>query len=568
MKPATTAQQSSLYLPIIGIWSLISIVILMLAQYYPPYNYGYNYYGVAYEMWTKHSFWYPIWHNLMSVQKPPLFYWLTHLIWGIFGINHIAMTVLVLLIYLLTAIYTAKTTLVFSSDTNAAKIAGILVLINLTFLKYIIYIRFDIQLTFCFILSAYALSKILYEDQFRYWWLYTLGGLLGLLFKGPVIFLFTLPAALGGLLILPTQRSIKSTQKRYLLYVLLFSLLSIALSAIWFIPANHQSHGLYWQTLFTQTLQRFDHTHPDPNAPLVVIKNYHWWHAALNTLSYLKSTLGTPFCLILPIFIVRLYYGIRQHENRRQILYFLLVFLFPTLMFGCFVGLIRARYLLPLVPWVCVFIATIGATIKTNMMTKAAQILEMRIYRLFLWVLGLGAIIIFFTQIWPHSKDDLYMRLQAPMAFVLIVVLGWQAKDFLQRWQRLIISAVLFNYFVLLMTIIILYPYATANTTGKKLQQISQQQLPVYEIYNYLSNTGWYQVLARQDLDIHYFSAEEFAKYSQDHKLHGWVIFDCPILKQPQFAGQLYPLVYTIKQKQVVPVLVSYNVYQRLTNQE
>ena len=339
----------SLYTQTLLLWLALSCLVVLQMEFYPIAHFGYSYYGVAYNMWAHHAFWYPSWQDTINVQKPPLFYWLTHLCWWLFGVHHLCMPVIILCFALLTAIYAAKTTLVLSNDLNAAKITSSLVLINLIFLNYLPLIRFDIQLSFCVILSFYALIIILHQARLQYWWLYLFANLLGILFKGPVIFIFTLPAALAGVCLLPSRYPLKN----YLLHVFSFTFGAILLTGLWLIPANIHSHGTYLHTIFQQTWQRFDHLHPDPYTPEVTAA-YHWWYPFTNLLYYTAITFILPFVCILPLFAMPIYQGLKNPAKYTIARFIMIGLIVPIITFAIGVGLVRYRYMLPLIPLVCV----------------------------------------------------------------------------------------------------------------------------------------------------------------------------------------------------------------------
>ena len=543
------------YFLITSLWTLISIPVLLLAHYYPLTHYGYNYYGIAYNMWMTKIFWYPTWLNTINVQKPPLFYWLTNLGWHFFGLHTLVMPAIILISYLLTAIFTMKTCFVLTKNRQAALLSGVFALLNLTFLKYVTLIRFDIQLTFAFILSFYALSKIIYEQKQTYWFLFIIGNLMGLLFKGPVILLFTLPASLLAFLIFPENFR---SSKYYLEFSISISI-TILSGLIWFMLADYNSHHFYLRTVLSQTLQRFSHIQPDPNVPNNIISHYHWWYAFGHFFTYIFALFIVPFLLIIPFSMVRIYSGIKKMDNQ-LLWYFGLLILIPIFIFSGFIGLVRFRYALPLIPIICILMGYCFSLTFNSINKK----LENQIYHYYRFVLLLtGIIIILLCAFVPKFKSMWLIFLPFALGISLILLTSFSSKTFTKRCLSYVGSCIGFAYIFLISTFCFLYPYSDIQKSQKQLVSLRQQQLPIIEINNDATREGWTQYLAR-DLTIPLISEDKGEKLWLKKNQNFWVVYTTSFDRVRNFRALIYPLEYPLTNFSKIPILMPVSVYHQL----
>lgn len=557
----------SIYFPITFVWLLIALAVLTLAHFYPFAHYGYNYYGIAYSMWVKHVFWYPVWIDEINVQKTPLFYWLTLLCWRLFGISNLAMPAIILICYLLTAIFTAKACFVLSNCNKAAKMAGLLVLINATFVQYVNLIRFDIQLTFCFIMAFYSLTQIYCNHKIKYGWLYSLANVLGILFKGPVILLFTVPAALLGFLMinLPSLNPSKIHQPvklKYLNSLIFFTLLAIGMSLIWFIPANIHSHGIYLHTILSQTLQRFNHEHPDPNLPQLTVHSYHWWYSLIRLVKYWFSILITPFVFILPLIAVRMYFSTKIPELRSKAIYLMVTTGIPSIFFAAFVGLMRTRYVLPTIPLVCILLAYLTTSIDLSENSKK---IENMIYKIYLILLLVIAVVLLLLTLLPLMRPNFILFLVIALGFLILFLLTWKTQDFSSRWNKMILSSLLFIYLFLGTALWHLQSYPTLSQASHQLQKLSLQHQPLIDADYDTTREGWTQFLAR-DLSIKVLSSQSFNQFVNKNHGNIWMVYTTVPQKFKFYAKAVYPLEFFIQSNRPVPVLMPYSVYKKIVN--
>ncbi|MES2204330.1 MAG: hypothetical protein V4496_03830 [Pseudomonadota bacterium] len=145
-----------------------------------------RYASVAWRMFVEHQWFIPHWGNNAYLQKTPLLFWCLDLGWWIN--SHWPWHVVVPLIFsLLTVFYTQKLAQVLFPDKPPISFLAPLTLIAMPFfIDNLGILRFDMMLTLFNMMACYYLIRKNYG-------MFVLANGLGLLAKGPVIYLFTIP---------------------------------------------------------------------------------------------------------------------------------------------------------------------------------------------------------------------------------------------------------------------------------------------------------------------------------------------------------------------------------------
>lgn len=539
------------YFILIGM--LTAIASLATCYYFPPYAFGYRYYGTAYAMWFYHEFWYPVWLNgSLNVQKGPLFYWLTHLIWSLSGVNRLAMPLIIISSYLLNGYLAIKITSLFTQNKQTAVLAGLLTLLNTILLANLQLIRFDSQLSFCVLIALYALCKIVMQQRYIYWWLFALANVAGLLFKGPPILIFSISAALFAPILQPTHFS--KIYLSYYLNLLFYLFISAIIFMLWLIPADFHSHHQLITKYMPQLWQRFNHKQPDPNLLSDLRPNYHWWpNAIIDCLQYIGVVLF-GFVIFLPLLAMRIFYGMKNIPNK-QIYFFIGILITPILFFGLFIGIITNRYIVPLIPILAIFLAYLSsaATLATH-----AQSIEDKIYR-FLWWLFL------FT--WIVTLDFLIFSINMPILWPIMIASG--LISFTGRWANtlakrfnLLATAVLIFYISACITQSIHNDaFTSLQNTIAKIANLQEQHKPVYIVDNDFNQSGWAQFLAR-NIHLPQISIINFKHLPKIIKNQAWLIIRIKMPKNSKpFANEIYPLQFQRildKQYRHMQILIPY----------
>lgn len=238
-----------------------------------------RYLGVAWEMWRDHSFLVPLRNGAIYTDKPPLLFWLIHLGWMLFGVNE--WTPRLLLPGFTLASVLGLRQLAgrwWPQMPDSGRWSGVLLLGSGYFAVYQTAVMFDGLLLACVVWSWWALAAALQSGRLGHWLLLGLFLGVGLLGKGPVVWVYTLPMLLAVRVWLPTHAPIRPIAVGMALLVML------AVPGLWLLLAAWQGAGVdYFQHLLVQqAVDRIegDLGHPRPlywYLPLLVLLPMPWW---------------------------------------------------------------------------------------------------------------------------------------------------------------------------------------------------------------------------------------------------------------------------------------------------
>ncbi|WP_431064631.1 ArnT family glycosyltransferase [Methylotuvimicrobium sp.] len=302
-----------------------------------------RYVGVAWEMWSRNDFLVPYLNGEPYSHKPPLLFWLMQMTWVLFGVNEWSAR-LVAPLFSLASVFLLRS-LAGALWPERSNLAGSAPFIMLGFAFWMIYgtlTMFDVLLVFFVLL---ALRSLWHNANKRpsagRWVLFGLaiGG--GILSKGPVVLLHTLPPAL-----LAPWWVGRDTRTINWLHWYLGILLGISVGALlalsWAVPAGSAGGEIYREAiLFGQTsgrlIKSFAHRHA------------WWWYLAFS------PALLFPWCFWPPLWRNLNTLSFRDHGIRFCLSWLLPVFIALSLVSGK-----QLHYLLPLVPVVALLISRVA----------------------------------------------------------------------------------------------------------------------------------------------------------------------------------------------------------------
>lgn len=290
-----------------------------------------RYAGVAWEMWLNHEWWVPFLNGAPYAHKPPLLFWLLNMGWGLFSPNDIWPRMLPALFAFSTLFIVQRfARLLWPEQAPCAQLAPMILLGCIIWASWIPILRFDLILTFFVISALYALC--LTEKKLSAWWLYAIANGLGILTKGPVILVFTLPPAL----LAPYWSTIikQSSRSRYYAYLAGSLLVTVAIVLAWAIPAALKggpdyAHAIFLKQNLGRAIQSFAHARP------------WWWYLPSLPLVFFPWLLWPP--------LWRQLIRIRSYSQDQSIR-FLLSALIPACLLLSIISGKQTRYLLPLFP--------------------------------------------------------------------------------------------------------------------------------------------------------------------------------------------------------------------------
>jgi len=290
-----------------------------------------RYIAVAWDMWLRQDLLVPHLNGETYAHKPPLLFWLINLGWWLFGVNEWWPRLVPGLFALGSLWLTQRIAgLLWPQRTSIAFWAPTILLGSLYWAFFTPRLMFDMMMVFFTLL---ALLGVLLARRGKHWgWgLFAVGIGLGLLTKGPVILLYTLPPALLAPLWMD-----KPTTGWWRWYASLLAGIvgGAALALCWVLPAIAQGgagyeNDLLWKQTTGRLVKSFAHDRP------------FWWYLPLLPIMLFPWLLWGGLWRAL----AGLYAGGPDRRNRMLLFWMLLVLAVFSLIGGK-----QPHYLLPLFP--------------------------------------------------------------------------------------------------------------------------------------------------------------------------------------------------------------------------
>jgi 4-amino-4-deoxy-L-arabinose transferase-like glycosyltransferase len=235
-------------------WLIASVLLIVASSISHPLMPQHEtlYTGVAWEMWHNHRFFIPLLNGHTYDQKPPLLFWLTHMGWFLFGVNNWWPRIFPGFFGIATLAVCQLLAKNFWGKRDSW-VASLILLSSVYWTICTTEFRFDILVAFFGILSLYGIAKAA-QQQITGWLIFGIASGLGILSKGPILFLYTIPPVILAPLWMRGKINWFAWYRNFV-----FSLcIAILILAIWAIPAL--SNKAYAKSvLWTQTMNRIDH---------------------------------------------------------------------------------------------------------------------------------------------------------------------------------------------------------------------------------------------------------------------------------------------------------------------
>lgn len=316
-------------------WAVLSAVSIWSRPLLPIDETRYA--NVAWEMYSSGDWLVPRVHGEPYSHKPPLLFWLISLGWTLLGeYPWVARLVGALIVLADLFLLAAVARRLWPDDARTATLAPWVFYSSLAVALFSTTLMFDLLMTSAVLLAVLGLLES--RERRRGWLLFALGMGLGLLAKGPAVFLYLLPVALAA----PWWRASRAGNGYGYLFVSL--LLGVALALCWAIPAVLRGGETYrdmllWGQTAGRMTSAFAHDRP------------WWWYLPLLPLLLLPWTLW-------PALWRALYGLLRQAAGAER---FCLVWLGAGLLGFSLVSGKQVHYLLPLLPaWALLASRAIG----------------------------------------------------------------------------------------------------------------------------------------------------------------------------------------------------------------
>lgn len=265
-----------------------------------------RYLSVAWEMWLRGDFLVPYLNGHAYSHKPPLLFWLIQGGWAVFGVNEWWPRVVGPFCALLNLILIRQLAYkLWPEDRLIALKAPWVLVATLLWTLFASSTMFDILLTCCVLLGMIGLYEVAGGAVGKGWIYFTLAIGVGLLAKGPVIFLHLLPTA--ALVFLWAKRD-SVRMKSWFGYLLLALLGGCAIALLWALPAalaggQEYASAILWHQTADRTINTKIHARSFawylPFIPLMIFPWVVWPRLWQNLrLASIAQDNGLRFCLI------------------------------------------------------------------------------------------------------------------------------------------------------------------------------------------------------------------------------------------------------------------------------
>ena len=323
---------------LLALWLIVMLTALFTRPLLPVDETRYA--SVAWEMWLRGDFLVPYLNAEPYSHKPPLYFWLIHAGWWLFGVHEWVVRAVAPLLALLILFATAALSRqLWPTDTGASRLAAWLVFGTTFFTAFLSWVQFDLLLVLMTLLALIGMVRAARGSLYG-WLLCGIAMGLGVLSKGPVILLQVLPVAL----LAPLWRRTDEHCGWWHWYAGLFVsvLVAAGIALAWALPAAQAGGEAYreailWGQTANRMLQSFAHAHPV------------WWY-----LPWLP-VLFAPWTLLPWAWSAMRRYRISNDMGVRLCL----GWLFAGLLVMSLVSGKQVKYLLPLLPAVALILARV-----------------------------------------------------------------------------------------------------------------------------------------------------------------------------------------------------------------
>jgi 4-amino-4-deoxy-L-arabinose transferase-like glycosyltransferase len=328
------------------LWLLLCLLALITRPLLPVDET--RYVAVAWEMWQRGDFLVPYLNGEPYSHKPPLFFWLVHTGWAVFGVNEwwprLIGPLSALLVLYQTSLLARR---LWPEENRSAAFVPWILFGSVFFTAFYTWVQMDMLLVASVLVALTGVINVV-NGKRSGWLIAGLGMGVGLLAKGPLVLLHVLPVALLAPLWLerlqprPRHPGWASWYSGVFISVVIAAVIALA----WALPAAQAGGADYRQAiLWGQTAGRvassFAHAHP------------FWWYIPW------LPVLFAPWCLF-PGFWR--HFGTQMKADHGSGSHFLLYWIVSVFVLLSLISGKQAKYLLPLLPAFALLVSRVMAT--------------------------------------------------------------------------------------------------------------------------------------------------------------------------------------------------------------
>ena len=361
------------------IWLSTWTMLIVTALYFRPLMPvdETRYLSVAWEMWLNKNFLVPHLNGNTYSHKPPLLFWIINIGWGIFGVNEWWPRLVAPLFGLACLFLSSITCRKLWPLSQAYFIVPIVLLGTFYWGIYTTLTMFDLIITFWALVGIIGLINIWEGHGLRGWVLFSSAIGLGLLAKGPVIFVYLLPSALFAPYWAINGKPINWIY--WYMQIIVGICAGIAIALLWAIPAgiaggDEYQNSIFWGQSAGRIIESFAHREP------------FWWYVAIIPILLL------PW-LLWPTLICKLWTNFHNKKKVRDPgMRLMLVWAASTVVILSCISGKQPHYLLPMFP----ALAIMGAILISNLSEKELILghWDLLPYTIFFFLLGLTALFV------------------------------------------------------------------------------------------------------------------------------------------------------------------------------
>jgi 4-amino-4-deoxy-L-arabinose transferase-like glycosyltransferase len=261
--------------------------------------------SVAWEMWLRGDFLVPYLNGEPYSHKPPLFQWIIHLSWLVFGVNDWTPRFVGPLFGLANLVLTERLARrLWPEMASVSRLAPLMLLGLAVWSLWTTLTLYDMLVAFFALLGVLGILRAAQEGSYLGWLMMAVGIGGGVLSKGPIILLLILPA--GLLAPCWTKRVPRSGWGVWYASIVATTLLGAVMALAWAIPAGMAGGEKYAQAIFWgQSAGRIANSFAHRRslwwyAAILPIFLFPWilWPSLWRNVTKLKADLALRFCVL------------------------------------------------------------------------------------------------------------------------------------------------------------------------------------------------------------------------------------------------------------------------------
>jgi 4-amino-4-deoxy-L-arabinose transferase-like glycosyltransferase len=395
---------------LLALWLLVLLTALFTRPLLPVDETRYA--SVAWEMWSRGDFLVPYLNGEPYSHKPPLYFWLIHAGWWLFGVHEWVLRCIAPLIALFVLVASANLARqLWPGDAGTAERVPWLVFGSLFFTVFATWVQMDLLLVLMTLLAMSGIIRAAHGA--RSGWLLTAVAIgLGILSKGPVMLLQVLPVALLAPL---WRRGINVRHwRRWYADLAGAVIIAVVIALAWVLPAAQAGGESYreailWGQTAHRMVQSFAHAHAA------------WWYLPWLLLLF------APWILLPECWSALRRPGVVSDQGLRFCLTWLVaVFVLMSLVSGK-----QIKYLLPLLPAFALLLGRVWSR-------RAEQLATQRPWLLAGVLLLAGGLLMVLPLVmhraaWINDVHPLWGGLLVAAALVLLLQRPRPLADYPQR---------------------------------------------------------------------------------------------------------------------------------------